>query len=179
MNVTEKINHWGKEIEVIKSALFVDTLKSSRRESQLAKKEDRDCVVRAFMSALDISYDQAHAWIKKNMERVDRKGTFTVRYSKNIIGKTKNGYKVDYIGTHPLKEGINISIGSNKILVNKQYKKATGYTLKSFMENNPVGRFVLIVQGHAVAVVNGVLYANTNENAIGLYRSVWFGFEMK
>ncbi len=47
------------------------------------------------------------------------------------------------------------------------------------MENNPVGRFVLIVQGHAVAVVNGVLYGNTNENAIGLYRSVWMGFECK
>ena len=96
-----------------------------------------------------------------------------------LIGKTKNGYKVDYIGTHPSKEGINSRIGSSKILVNKQYKKATGYTLKSFMENNPVGRFVLIVQGHAVAVVNGVLYGNTNENAIGLYRSVWMGFELK
>jgi hypothetical protein len=68
---------------------------------------------------------------------------------------------------------------AGKGLKNKQYKKATGYTLKSFMENNPVGRFVLIVQGHAVAVVNGVLYGNTNENAIGLYRSVWMGFELK
>ena len=91
--ITEKINHWGKEIEVIKSALFVDTMKLSRRQSELAKKEDRDCVVRAFMSALDISYDQSHAWIKKNMKRVDRKATYTMAYSKNIIGKTKNGYK--------------------------------------------------------------------------------------
>lgn len=179
MQVTEKINHWGKQIEVIKSALFVDTIKLSKRQSELAKKEDRDCVVRAFMGALDISYDQAHAWVKKNMEREDRKGTFTVKYSKNIIGKTKNGYKVDFIGSHPSKEYFNTRIGSNKILKNKQYKKATGYTLKSFMENNPVGRFVLIVQGHAVAVVNGVLYGNTNENAIGLYRSVWMGFELK
>ena len=177
--ITEKINHWGKEIEIIKSSLFVDTMKLSRRQSELAKKEDRDCVVRAFMAALDISYDQSHAWVKKNMEREDRKGTFTVKYSKNIIGKTKNNYKVSYIGTHPSKEGINERIGSNKILVNKQYKKSTGYTLKSFMENNPVGRFVLIVQGHAVAVVNGVLHANTGENAVGLYRSVWMCFEMK
>ena len=45
------------------------------------------------MSALDISYDQSHAWIKKNMKRVDRKATYTMAYSKNIIGKTKNGYK--------------------------------------------------------------------------------------
>jgi hypothetical protein len=47
------------------------------------------------------------------------------------------------------------------------------------MENHPVGRFVLIVQGHAVAVVDGVLYGNRNERYEGLYRSVWYGFEMK
>ena len=72
------------------------------------------------------------------MNRVDKKGTYTVAYGKNVIGKTKNGYKIDFIGSHPSKEYFNTRIGSNKILKNKQYKKATGYTLKSFMENNPV-----------------------------------------
>lgn len=74
---------------------------------------------------------------------------------------------------------MRFSVGSTKVLANKQYKKTTGYTLKSFMENNPVGRFVLIVQGHAVAVVNGVLYGNSDERYNGLYRSVWFAFECK
>ena len=60
-----------------------------------------------------------------------------------------------------------------------KYKKKTGYTLKSFMEDNPVGNFVLIVKGHAVAVVNGVLFGNCNEKWDGLYRSVWYGFECK
>ena len=177
--ITEKIKRWNKEIEIIKSELFVDTMESSEAQSELAKSETNDCVVRAFMGALDISYDQAHAWIKKNMKRVDRKATYTMAYSKNIIGKTKNGYKIDFIGTHPSKSFINNRFGSNKILVNKQYKKETGYTLKSFIENNSVGRFVLIVQGHAVAVINGVLYGNTGENLHGIYRSVWVAFEMK
>jgi hypothetical protein len=177
--ITEKINHWGKEIEVIKPSLFVNSIQMSKRQSEIAKKEDRDCVVRAFMAALDIPYDQAHAWVKKELNRKDRKGTFMNAYSKNIIGKTKNGKKISFIGSHPSRSYMKHSIGSDKILINKSYKKPTGYTLKSFMENNPVGRFVLIVQGHAVAVVNGVLYGNTNENAIGLYRSVWFGFECK
>jgi hypothetical protein len=74
---------------------------------------------------------------------------------------------------------MKFSVGSNKVLVNTQYKKPTGYTLKSFMESNPVGRFVLVVQGHAVAIVNGVLYGNYDEQYTGLYRSVWFGFECK
>jgi hypothetical protein len=179
IQVTENISHLGRKFEAIKPEFFVDTIKMSRNQSEIAKKENKDCVVRAFMAALDISYDQSHAWVKKNMNRVDKQGTYTVAYGKNIIGKTKNGYKINFIGSHPSRKTYNYSIGSNKILINKQYKKATGYTLKSFMENNPVGRFVLIVQGHAVAVVNGVLYGNTNENYCGLYRSVWMGFEIK
>jgi len=74
---------------------------------------------------------------------------------------------------------LNSRIGSDKVLVNKQYKKPTGYTIKSFMESHPVGRFVLIVQNHAVAVVDGVLYGNTGENTYGLYRSIYLAFECK
>ena len=177
--ITEKINHWGKEIEVIKPSLFVNTIKMSRRQSEIAKKEDNDCVVRAFMAALDISYDQAHAWVKKNMNREDRKGTYTGQAIQKVEGKVKNGYKICFMGLNPAKTHWKKMTGSNKTLVNPKYKKQTGYTLKSFMENNQVGRFVLVVQGHAVAVVNGVLYGNTNENAIGLYRSVWFAWECK
>jgi hypothetical protein len=177
--ITEKINHWGKEIEVIKPSLFVNSIKLSRSQSEIAKKEDKDCVVRAFMAALDIPYDQAHAWVKKNMNREDRKGTYTGKAIKIVEGKTKNGYQIKFMGLNPAKIHWKEMTGSNKTLVNPKYKKQTGYTLKSFMENNQVGRFVLIVQGHAVAVVNGVLYGNTNENAIGLYRSVWFAWECK
>jgi hypothetical protein len=113
------------------------------------------------------------------LKRIDRKGTFMSAYGKNIIGKTKNGKKISFMGIHPSREFMKYSFGNSKPLVNTKYKKATGYTLKSFMEANPVGNFVLIVQGHAVAVVNGVLYGNGDEKWNGLYRSVWFGFECK
>lgn len=182
--ITEKIqiqtNYFRtKEIEIIKEELYVDTMKMAAAQSNIAKNEYDDCVVRAFMAALDISYDQAHAWVKKYMKRENRKGTYTGQAVKSVEGKTKNGYKINFIGLNPSKKYWEKVIGSNKVLVNPKYKKQTGYTLKSFMENNPVGRFVLIVQGHAVAVVNGVLYGNTNENRHGLYRSVYFGWELK
>lgn len=179
MSITEKITFRGKEVEIIKSEYFVDSMKLSNSQSTLAKKENNDCVVRAFMSALDIPYNQTHAWIKKYLKREDNKATYVFAYIKDILNVTKNGYKISFIGSHPSKTHINSVIGSNKVLVNKQYKKSTGYTLKSFIENNPVGRFVLIVQGHAVAVVDGVLYGNTGEDSYGLYRSVWYGFECK
>jgi len=176
--ITQKARLGWKEVEALKPEYFVDSEKIARESGELGKKENGDCVVRAFMCALDLPYEQAHAWVKKELKRQDRKGTFMNAYSKNIIGKTKNGKKINFIGAHPSRN-MKYSVGSDKVLVNKQYKKATGYTLKSFMENNPVGRFVLIVQGHAVAVVDGVLYGNRDEQYKGLYRSVWFGFEMK
>lgn len=182
MIITEKakLSVWSnKEVEMFKPEYFRDYNVIAHNSSELAKKETNDCVVKSFMCALDISYDQAHIYIKDKMKRQDRKGTFTNAYAKNIIGTTKNKKKITFIGTHPSRSFFKHSFGSDKVLVNKQYKKPTGYTLKSFIENNPVGRFVLIVQGHAVAVIDGVLYGNKEERREGLYRSVWYGFEMK
>lgn len=182
MMITEKVrvNVWSnKEREQLKEEYFVNSEKLANASSELSLKETNDCVVRAFMCALNLSYDQAHAWVKNELKRQDRKGTFMSAYGKNVIGKTKNGKKISFIGIHPSREFMKHSFGSDKVLINQKYKKATGFTLKSFMETNPVGNFVLIVQGHAVAVVNGVLYGNSNEKWNGLYRSVWFGFECK
>jgi len=175
----EKLNVYSGVVEMLKGEYFINSVELAKSTSDLAKTEHNDCVVRAFMAALDIPYDQAHAWIKKHMKRVNTKGTYTAAYGKSIIGTVKNSKKINFIGSHPSRSCYKHSFGSDKVLVNKQYKKATGYTLKSFMENNPVGRFVLIVQGHAVAIVNGVLYGNSNERYNGLYRSVWFAFECK
>jgi len=179
--ITEKVRVglFREEREMIKEEFFVDSVKLAAASSELAKKETNDCVVRAFMCALNLSYDQAHGYIKNKMNRQDRRGTYVNAYAKNVIGTTKNGLKISFIGTHPSKAFMKTAFGSDKVLVNKKYKKPTGFTLKSFMEAHPVGRFVLIVQGHAVAVVNGVLYGNHDEKWNGLYRSVWVGFEMK
>ena len=183
--ITEKVKVSAfREVyrERIKQEYFVDSNFLAQSSSDLAKRETNNCVVRAFMCALDIPYEQAHAYIKKEMKREDRKGTYTYMFAKNVIGRTKNGKRITFIGAHPSQTWMqtNITNSSNKkILANPKYKKPTGFTVKSFLENNPVGRFVLIVEGHALAVVDGVLYGNPSEQYNGLYRSVWYGFEMK
>ena len=183
IEVTEKIQLLnGHFREQFKEENFTCSLKIAISNSELAKKETNDCVVRAFMCALDIPYDEAHAFIKRNMAREDRKGTYTSVYAKNVIGKVRNNKKITFIGAHPNKKWMQTSItgGVNKkVLANKQYKKPTGYTLKSFLETHPVGNFVLVVEGHAVAIVNGVLFGNSCERFQELYRSVWYGFQMK
>jgi hypothetical protein len=182
--ITEKVkvNVWSnKEREQLKAEYFVNSNAIAQNQSELAKRETNDCVVRAFMCALDISYEQAHAYIKKEMKREDRHGTYTFLYSKNIIGRIKNGRRISFIGAHPDKTWMQKNIANTtnkKILANPKYKKPTGFTIKAFLENHPVGRFVLVVEGHALAVVDGVLCGNPNEQYHGLYRSVWYGFKM-
>ena len=44
--------------------------------------------------------------------------------------------------------------------------------MKSFIEAHPKGRYFVILEGHAVAVVNGVLYGNKCEQKSALYRRV-------
>lgn len=183
--ITEKVKVSAfREVyrEQLKREYFVDSNFLAQNNSDLAKRETNDCVVRAFMCALDIPYEQAHAYIKKEMKREDRQGTYTFLYSKNVIGKIKNGRRINFIGAHPDKTWMQKNIANTtnkKILANPKYKKPTGFTVKAFLESHPVGRFVLVVEGHALAVVNGVLYGNSNEQYSGLYRSVWYGFQMK
>ena len=176
----------GKEREIIIDDRFICSSTLAKQQgSKLAINEVNDCVVRAFMCALDISYNQAHEWVKEKLFRKNKQGTMMYAFGGLIIGKVKNRYKIDMIGAHPSKynrhKKFSSSINSvnRPMLINPKYKKPTGYTLKSFMENNPIGRFVLIVQNHAVAVVNGVLYGNQNEKYEGLYRSVWYAYECK
>jgi len=88
--VTEKVNQVDNNLNIttmerFKKEYFRDSNVIASQQSKLADKESNDCVVRAFMCALDITYDQAHAYIKKEMKRVDRKGTYTSAYAKNVV----------------------------------------------------------------------------------------------
>ena len=47
------------------------------------------------------------------------------------------------------------------------------------MEAHPKGRYFVIVEKHAVAVVDGVLYGNKCEKYSGLYRRVNWVVECK
>ncbi|QGK90348.1 hypothetical protein QE345_gp041 [Pseudomonas phage vB_PA45_GUMS] len=42
-------------------------------------------------------------------------------------------------------------------------------TLRQFAEENPEGRFWIAVKGHAIAIIDGVLYDHTNDKR----RTIW------
>jgi len=153
----------------IKDEFFVNSNVVAESNSELAKKETNDCVVRAFMMALDLPYDKAHKFVADKFNRVNRRGTYTSQYLKNVIGRVKNGYRMSLMGYHP-----RYAFGDRKKLVNPKYSKETGYTVKSFMEQYPKGRYFIIVKGHALALVDGVLYGNGDEQFNGFRRTVHY-----
>jgi len=68
--------------------------------SVIAKGETNDCVVRAFASAFEIEYDEAHGIVAKEFRRVNRKGTLGFGVKMNLLDKnnvTFNGKKISKI----------------------------------------------------------------------------------
>ena len=70
-------------------------------ESVIAKSESRDCVVRAFASSFDVSYDFAHKYVADEFGRKPRKGTYgtvttLVKMADNLI--KVNGKKICPLG---------------------------------------------------------------------------------
>jgi len=158
----------------IKDEFFKDSNVIANSQSELSKKENNDCVVRAFMVALDLTYNQAHKFVADKFKRKNGCGTYTALFLNNVLDKQKNGKKIKLMGYHPKH-----SYGDRKKLVNPKYSKETGYTVKSFMEQHPVGNYFIIVKGHAMALVDGVLYANSNEQYNGFRRDVHYVLECK
>jgi len=176
IETTTKKDFFGNEVTTkkIKDDFFKDSNVISTSQSKLAKSETNDCVVRAFMMALDLPYEKAHKFVETKLNRKPRKGTYTRAFMKNILGRQKNGYKMTLMGFHPKYQR-----KGEKKLVNPKYKKETGYTVKSFMEQHPTGRYFMVVRGHALALVDGVLYGNCSEQYDGFRRPVRYVIECK
>jgi len=162
---------WGETVtrKKIKDEFFKDSNVIAEEQSSLAKKEKNDCVVRAMMMTLDLPYDRSHKFVKDKFNRINGYGTYTSRYMSNIVNRQKNGRKFKLMGFHPSK-----AYGDRKKLLNPKYKKETGYTVKSFMEQYPKGSYFIIVKGHALALVDGILYGNSDEQYNGFRRQVHY-----
>ena len=105
IETTTQKDFYGNNItrKKIKDGFFKDSNVISESQSKLAQSENNDCVVRAFMMALDLPYEKAH----------------------------------------------------------------------------PVGRYFMIVRGHALALVDGILYGNSCEQYDGFRRPIRFVIECK
>ena len=156
-------------------------------KSEIAKKENNDCVVRAFANAFEINYNMAHVFVEKKFNRKKGKGTkafnsILKKLSKNAIefkpagqldlfNQDGQSFNIEHLGDQP-------KLGGN--LVNRKYKhKKVAYTVKAFAQKFNKGTYIILVNKHAFALKDGVIIDNQNYQFEGYRRVVESAFKVK
>jgi len=128
--------------------------------SKLAKRETKDCVVRAMAVALNLPYDTAHGFVKETMKREDRKGTKQLHIDEAMEKFQESG--LELVGRRyevKVLEGLDIKNAyklRGEVILRKK-------TVKSFIKSHQKGTFVISVAGHTFTIKDGVLIDNIGE----------------
>jgi len=147
-------------------------------ESVIAKSENNDCVVRAFASSFDISYDKAHKYVAENFGRKPKKGTFGTVFK--LVKMADNRTTVNYKRVYPVGKRLSDSMfGSLSYDVKvKGVTKRRNMTVGTFIKKNPKGTFFVLVKGHAFTIKDGVVIGNY-EDAVKTKKIMRCAFEIK
>ena len=100
-------------------------------DSLLAKSEKDDCVVRAFASAFDISYDFAHKKVAELFKRKNRKGT--CYFGLGMRQMELNDIAINTKRVETIKRDMNLSYWVNV----KGVTKLRNMTTAKFLEDYP------------------------------------------
>jgi hypothetical protein len=147
-------------------------------ESVTAKGEIGDCVVRAFASAFEVSYDYAHKYVAEEFNRKPRKGTFFT--ATKLVRMCDNGVSVNSKKVHPVgnrKNDMMINSLCYDVKVKGEVRKRQ-MTVGTFVKQNPKGTFFVLVKGHAFTIKDGVVIGNWDD-AVKTKRPMRCAFEIK
>lgn len=128
--------------------------------STKCSREKNDCVVRAITETFGIPYDEAHAIAADKFKIKPQRGTMFVYptfLDLNKAGYKIGDYEIDYVSDWNLTyKGSKSHIGLYDNKDDKNYKITVGM----FLRQRPIGRYLVIVKGHAFSIVNGVIIGN-------------------
>jgi hypothetical protein len=147
-------------------------------ESPIAKGETNDCVVRAFASSFEVSYDYAHKYVRENFGRINRQGTYGTVHKMRQIAEDRrqiNYKKVKCLGTKTSDYGqysLRYQVKTKDGVVKRDM------TVGTFAKQNPVGTFFILVSRHAFTIKDGVVIGNW-EDSQKKKRVVKFAFQVK
>jgi hypothetical protein len=127
-------------------------------DSVIAKTETNDCVVRAISSAFEIHYDEAHQFVKVKFGRENRKGTrFFVGGMRRMVDD-----KVQINGKLFETMGNEYGHVSYEVKVKGQIVKRN-MTTGTFIKKYPVGKYLVVVRGHAFSIIDGAVVGNASD----------------
>ena len=147
-------------------------------ESAIAKGESGDCVVRAFASSFDVSYDYAHKYVADEFGRKPKKGTYGTITT--LVKMSDNSLKVNGKKIYPVGERHNYHLLRSlmyDVKVKGEIKKRN-MTVGTFVKQNPKGTFFVLVRRHAFTIKDGVVIGNP-EDATKTKRPMRCAFEIK
>ena len=113
-------------------------------DSIIVKSEKNDCVVRAFASAVDWTYDKAHQFVAREFLRQPKRGTmkFIPTMNKMVLEGRKLGRK-------KIKN------------VNDPLIKTVGQFVKWYDK----GTYIIVISGHAFTIKDGVVVGGNWDDA--------------
>ena len=130
-------------------------------DSKLAREEKNDCVVRSLAVASGSAYETAHTFCNENFGRVDKKGTDNLAIVARMLKFEENGLQIGNKNFKVKKLG--------RVRTKNRYKLYgeviwRNKTIKSFIESNPKGTYMIMVAKHALVVKDGEVFDwNTNK----------------
>ena len=137
--------------------------------STLAAGEKKDCAVRAFANAFNITYDVAHEFTAKEFKRKARKGTHGVFTTLKALG----GVRFELFSNTLFPETKTYKLKCVNEPINKDYThKEVKYTVKTFCAKFNKGTFIVLVNKHALTIKDGIVIDNPNMRFTGYRRVV-------
>jgi len=158
---------------------MVCTTSKFRYESEIAKNETNDCVVRAIAAAFEVPYDLAHSFCARTFKRAPKQGTLR---SADFFSKESEvlGKKVVEMGDYPF-EGATykrmLTYYKSKTYWGEETPIQRQMTVYTFLKQYRNGNYMLYVPGHAFAVKDGIIYGNP-EDANSLRRRIFMAFRV-
>ena len=138
----------------------------------VAKGEQNDCVVRAFMNAAQMTYTAAHEMVARVFGRKPGHGTFgTIGILRTVIERKEEivpGRSIECLGVNMAGIDCTKSLAAEKgVLINPRYPKGNGrfapFTVGKFLQQHTTGAYIVIVKGHALAIRDGIMYDNMDQ----------------
>lgn len=108
------------------------------KEDQQRFNETNDCTVVTMAEVCKLEYHEAHKILRERFKRPNRRGAYMQR----------TDFK-DAMKEYPIAEG--------------PYSKTNKISLAQFCKKHPVGRFYVLVRGHALAVIDGVVHDHSEK----------------
>ncbi len=150
-------------------------------KSKTAKKERNDCVVLAIAAVTGSSYDKSHKYVKDTFNRPKGGGTPRFDYlmkknqGKKLLGSTYERVTNHTETTYSKKRKVynwstheyeviptEITIKSKFVPLITTYGKTrvSQMTVKTFLNDYNVGKYLIHVRAHAFAILDGVVVGN-------------------